>query len=156
MLMCFVNNPPSWSFIRLHYWFFFLPILIMKYFLFIKHKSFPVFETHSFFPFFIFPRYFQKAPQAMIRNACKELKFWLRKCYLKKQLSKNIIIISTVLLSNKIAVYLFLRRVYSKMVLLLHDNLRGTKTLHLYIIPLIEQTTWQGDKHWVEGHRRTN
>lgn len=43
----------------------------------------------------------------MIRDACKELKFWLRKCYLKKQLSKNIIIISTVLLSNKIAVYLF-------------------------------------------------
>ena len=113
MLMCFVNNPPLWSFIRLHYWFFLLPILIMKYFLFIKHKSFPVFETHSFFPFSIFPRYFQKAPQAMIRNACKELKFWLRKCYLKKQLSKNIIIISTVLLSIKIAVYLFLRRVYS-------------------------------------------
>lgn len=77
----------------------------------------------------------------MIRDACKELKFWLRKCYLKKQLSKNIIIISTVLLSIKIAVYLFLRRVYSKMVLLLHDNLRGMKTLHLYIIPLIEQTT---------------
>ena len=113
----------------------------MKYFLFIKHKSFPVFETHSFFPFFIFPQYFQKAPQAMIRDACKEFKFWLRKCYLKKQISKNIIIISTVLLSIKIAVYLFLRRVYSKMVLLLHDNLRGTKTLHLYIIPLIEQTT---------------
>lgn len=64
----------------------------------------------------------------MIRDACKELKFCLRKCYLKKQLSKNIIIISTVLLSIKIAVYLFLRRVYSKMVLLLHDNLRGTKT----------------------------
>ena len=104
-------------------------------------QSFPVFETHSFFPFFIFPQYFQKAPQAMIRDACKELKFWLRKCYLKKQLSKNIIIISTVLLSIKIAVYLFLRRVYSKMVLLLHDNLRGTKTFHLYIIPLIEQTT---------------
>lgn len=77
----------------------------------------------------------------MIRDACKEPKFWLRKCYLKKQLSKNIIIISTVLLSIKIAVYLFLRRVYSKMVLLLHDNLRGTKTLHLYIIPLIEQTS---------------
>lgn len=122
----------------------------MKYFLLIKDKSF-VFETRSFFPFFIFPQYFQKAPQAMIRDACKELKFWLRKCYLKKQLSKNIIIISTVLLSIKIAVYLFLRRVYSKMVLLLHDDLRGTKTL-----PLIEQTTWQGDKHWVEGHRRTN
>ena len=75
---------------------------------------------------------------------------------LKEATVEKYYIISSVLLSIKIAVYLFLRRVYSKMVLLLHDNLRGTKTLHLYIIPLIEQTTWQGDKHWVEGHRCTN
>ena len=60
---------------------------------------------------------------------------------LKEETVEKYYIISSVLLSIKIAVYLFLRRVYSKMVLLLRDNLRGTKTLHLYIIPLIEQTT---------------
>lgn len=60
---------------------------------------------------------------------------------LKEATVEKYYIISSVLLSIKIAVYLFLRRVYSKMVLLLHDNLRGTKTLHLHIIPLIEQTT---------------